>query len=424
MANTIQPNPDQAAALEELLTFIAGNEQSFVLKGKAGTGKTTVIGLLEARLAEFKELKDKLGVSIGSYDYKFLYAAATNKAAEALSYATGQEAGTIHRIFNISMFTDFQANPPRQVSYIHKKKGPLPPHIVVVDEASYVDQHLLDLIMKQGKNCKLIFMGDPAQLPPVGSSETPVFVQGFPQYELKQVMRQKAGTLVSDLCANVRNAVENQTKLTPFTKGEDIVHLDQAGFNQAVYKEFGRDDWESGDSVILAYTNNVVNYYNNELMGLIKGRKDFKQGDYALVNRYVMSLCGKHSCKTESTVLLRQVRRHVKNYGPIRVDGFLINIAGASYFLPKDPKDRDRVMKYGQESMNLNITQEAMDCFIDLRPLYACTVNKSQGSTFDTVYIDLNDFEKVNSRDLRMRLLYVAVSRARNKIVFTGNLKL
>ena len=58
----------------------------------------------------------------------------------------------------------------------------------------------------------------------------------------------------------------------------------------------------------------------------------------------------------------------------------------------------------------------------DLRYTYASTINKAQGSTYDTVYIDLNDLAKCNDRDLQLRLLYVAVSRARHKVVFTGDI--
>lgn len=54
--------------------------------------------------------------------------------------------------------------------------------------------------------------------------------------------------------------------------------------------------------------------------------------------------------------------------------------------------------------------------------MYASTVNKSQGSTYDTVYIDLNDIGKCRDKDQVRRMLYVAVSRARHKVVFTGDI--
>lgn len=58
--------------------------------------------------------------------------------------------------------------------------------------------------------------------------------------------------------------------------------------------------------------------------------------------------------------------------------------------------------------------------FLDLRHSYACTVHKAQGSTYDTVYVDLDDLYKaIRNKDMYNRLLYVAVSRAAKKVVFT-----
>ena len=60
--------------------------------------------------------------------------------------------------------------------------------------------------------------------------------------------------------------------------------------------------------------------------------------------------------------------------------------------------------------------------FPDLRPREACTVHKSQGSSFDTVYIDADDLSTCTNIATAARLLYVAVSRSRNRVVFYGKL--
>ena len=54
--------------------------------------------------------------------------------------------------------------------------------------------------------------------------------------------------------------------------------------------------------------------------------------------------------------------------------------------------------------------------------MFASTVNKAQGSTYDTVYLDLNDIGKCQDRDQVNRMLYVGVSRAKHKVVFTGDI--
>ena len=60
--------------------------------------------------------------------------------------------------------------------------------------------------------------------------------------------------------------------------------------------------------------------------------------------------------------------------------------------------------------------------WIDLRNAFACTINKSQGSTFDAVFIDLDDVRRCNSGEQMARMLYVAVSRARNHVYLTGDI--
>lgn len=105
----ITPNEDQLKALDQLMAFIFSDQQCFVLKGKAGTGKTTVIGLLEEALEKQAALKRKLGIQV-SNQLEIKYAATTNKAAEALRIATNKDASTVHSMFGIKLFTDFESS--------------------------------------------------------------------------------------------------------------------------------------------------------------------------------------------------------------------------------------------------------------------------------------------------------------------------
>jgi ATP-dependent exoDNAse (exonuclease V) alpha subunit len=62
------------------------------------------------------------------------------------------------------------------------------------------------------------------------------------------------------------------------------------------------------------------------------------------------------------------------------------------------------------------------EAFCDLRPIHASTVHKSQGSTYQTVYVDLTDIGRNTRRDVLLRLLYVALTRAKGDVVVTGEL--
>ena len=68
-----------------------------------------------------------------------------------------------------------------------------------------------------------------------------------------------------------------------------------------------------------------------------------------------------------------------------------------------------------------DVVEEAENRWVDLRAAYACTVNKSQGSTFDKVFIDIDDIARCNNGEQIARLMYVAVSRARNTVYLTGD---
>ena len=63
------------------------------------------------------------------------------------------------------------------------------------------------------------------------------------------------------------------------------------------------------------------------------------------------------------------------------------------------------------------------ECFLDLRPKEACTIHKAQGSTVDTVIIDISDLSTCTVPSMAARLLYVAVSRAKERVIFYGNIK-
>jgi ATP-dependent exoDNAse (exonuclease V) alpha subunit len=80
-----------------------------------------------------------------------------------------------------------------------------------------------------------------------------------------------------------------------------------------------------------------------------------------------------------------------------------------------------RIRKAKGDDMYMLIA-EIENQWVDLRAAYACTINKAQGSTFDRVFIDLDDIRRCNSGDQIARMLYVGVSRARHQVFLTGDL--
>jgi ATP-dependent exoDNAse (exonuclease V) alpha subunit len=91
------------------------------------------------------------------------------------------------------------------------------------------------------------------------------------------------------------------------------------------------------------------------------------------------------------------------------------------FFFPKSLEAKNARLKEAKAMEDFHIVARIDSSWIDLRAAYAQTINKSQGSTYDRVYIDLDDLRRCNSGDQIARMLYVGVSRARLQVFMTGD---
>ena len=173
-----EPTSQQAQALGKIVDFLfLPNEDSmFLLKGYAGTGKSSLLGALVKTMAEFKQ--------------KTLLLAPTGRAAKVLSYYSNHQAFTIHKkIYRQNSFGD-------EGGYFSLMDNMYKDTLFIVDEASMISNNsgesvfgtgrlLDDLIhfVYSGENCRLLLIGDSAQLPPVMEEESPalqeVVLEGY-----------------------------------------------------------------------------------------------------------------------------------------------------------------------------------------------------------------------------------------------------
>lgn len=175
---------------------------------------------------------------------------------------------------------------------------------------------------------------------------------------------------------------------------------------------------DASTSRILASKNNTVNKYNNTLFKAKHNRSYFDKGDKVINNRYVKGI------GTDEIVTIIETPTKFKQFD---VDGYLYTIRANSgtmqVFMPDKISMTNKIVKAFADNRDWQSVQKIQETWVDLRPHFACTIHKSQGSTFDEVYIDLNDFK--TERDLKQlaRLLYVAVSRAKRKVTLTGDIR-
>ena len=350
-------------------------------------------------------------------EYELALTATTNKAAENLARITGGEARTVHSYLGLRVSTDYKTGATTLSQRNHNHI--IQHQIVVIDEASYVDKQLLGLTFNILRNCKIIFVGDPAQLTPVKSSSTPVFNANFPGAALTQVVRQAEGNPIVDLSTKFRHTVNTGEFFSFKPDGHHIQHLNRTDFFAAIEQEFTRPNWAYADSKILAWTNKCVIGYNQYVRNHVKGSPNFQVGDYAICNSFLHM--GKISIKTDQMVEITAIDAHETTV--FDVPGRVVTLDNVTrVFFPNSLEEVNARVKKAKANDDLNMVATIENTWIDLRAAYACTVNKSQGSTFDKVFIDLDDISRCNSGDQIARMLYVAVSRARSQVILTGDL--
>ena len=412
MTNDLVLTKGQEEAMEKFMAFLLDPlETMFVLSGYAGTGKSTLVKyLLDSVPSILKTLslidptRKNMGIQL---------TATTNKAADVLGQMVGDIVPTIHSYLGLSVYTDYKTG----VTSLKDRAGiEIYNTLVFIDEASFVDKELLTLITQKCKQSKIIFIGDAAQLAPVKSVHIPVFNAGFPTAQLTEVMRQAEGNPIIGLATQFRNTVNSGEFFNFSPDGVTIKHMKGNEFQAAIEAEFLDPTWTHNRSKILAWTNKRVTQYNNHISELLVGTSSINVGDYCVLNKHIT--IGRKSLATDSVVYVTAVGEEMDVYGVLGKHMGLNH--EITVFVPNCWAEVKKLIPKWRKEGNY-ARCAAADNWADLRATYACTVNKSQGSTYDKVFIDLSDISRCNSGNQIARMLYVAVSRARHEVIFTGD---
>ena len=416
---TLVLTEDQENALAAFNAFLLDpNDPFFVLQGYSGCGKSTLVKVLIDKIHYFIQTAKLLDPNTESYEVQIT--ATTNKAAENLSFITGVPVPTIHSFLGLRVQTNFHNNATElNPNNARTREG----FLIFIDEASYIDDSLLDWIFKLTKNSKVVFIGDPAQLTPVKSTTAPVFNKNFTKAELTQVVRQAEGNPIVELSAKFRDTVKTGKFFSFKPDGKHIKHLPRDKFMKEIESEFTRVNWRYSDSKILAWTNKCVVAFNCHVKDVVKGSPEFIAGDYAFCNSFINLSSFPESNVSLKTDQLVQITHIYPEETQFDVLGNVVEINhSVCAFLPKRFEEWKAKIKELREANDYRALHIIDNTWIDLRAAYACTINKSQGSTFNRVFIDLNDVSRCNSENQIARMLYVGVSRAKEQVILTGDL--
>ena len=279
------PNEGQTELLQLLTQFILSrNEQKgFVLRGYAGTGKTSIMAALVKALSELKQ--------------PVVLLAPTGRAAKVLARYANKAAYTIHKY--IYRQDKLGTESFSLSDNLHKHT------IFIIDEASMISGQqdnptfgtgilLKDLIkyVYSGEGCSMLLLGDDAQLPPIGSEISPAldlnYLMGFgleiTSYTLTQVARQALDSGILNNATNIREQINKNTtkfdyKFTPdfqaFSGGDFLELLEQS------YREVGLEE-----TIILTRTNRRTNLYNQGVRARILWKEDeISSGDRLMISK-------------------------------------------------------------------------------------------------------------------------------------------
>jgi hypothetical protein len=420
-------NQGQQAAADGFFDFLFGPHTQMKISGPGGVGKTFVMGHLIDRVLPDYFTACKLMGRKPEYDEVFM-TATTNKAAEVVSLATGRPAQTIHSFLRLKVQDDHTTGRAWLTKSsqwkVHENK------ILFIDEGYMIDGELLQMINEGTHKCKIIFVGDHCQLLPVTEAVSPIHALNIPFFELTQPMRNANQPALQAVCQQLRDTVETGV-FNPIQCVPGVIDwADDADMEALVGQTFSK---QTRMSRILSYTNSRVIDYNDHIRDIRGLAPEYGVGEL-LVNNQAIQL-GKIMLSVEAEVeILDQDPRTEQMFIANSTNGNVSvevrrctfkSALGRVYTNVPLPVDRDHCIalsKYFQKQKNWNRYFHMKNTFPDLRPRDAATIHKAQGSTYDTVFIDVGNLSTCHLANVVARLLYVGFTRAKSRVVLYGEL--
>lgn len=417
-------NAGQRAAVEAFFGELFNTSKEFIISGPAGVGKTFLMKyIINNTMPQYLEMCSMMGIK--PVFTNVVLTATTNKAAEVLGMAVGMPAQTIHSYLNLRVKNNYSTG---SVDLIKTRNWDIKEQVIIfIDEASMIDHRLYDLLQESTFKCKIVYVGDHNQLPPVMESLSKIYLnKKTPFFELTEPMRNANQPALMNVCQQLRTTVETG-EFKPIATVPGVIDLlDDTQLEAMLQKEFVTQNLNAR---ILAYSNARVLQYNDYIRAFRQLPPDYQAGEW-LVNNSSVKVTPKSSISVETLVKIVQVgslqveqlpHQGQLEYFPAKIE----TEYGMVFDHVKIPKDKAHFMalaNYYAKAKIWDTHYMLKETYLDLRPREATTVHKAQGSTYDTVFIDLQNISTCKKPDEAARLLYVAFSRARNRIFLYGEL--
>ena len=443
-----QPTSGQVELIRELGIFLASDDsrEIMLLKGYAGTGKTTLVKSLVKTLSSLKQ--------------KSVLLAPTGRAAKVLTAYSGQPAWTIHKkIYRQKSGRDGLGEFVLDRN-LHKLT------CFIVDEASMIGDRspetffgsgdlLRDLLdyVEGGEKCRLVLVGDTAQLPPVGLDVSPAlsrdrlesFGYRVREIELTDVVRQAEDSGILYNATSIRNLITSGIEDYPrfrFDSFPDIAMINGAELLDAISSSYDR--YGTADTIVVTRSNKRANKFNAGIRSQILWREEqLSPGDLLMVvkNNYFWKdeqnrmdfIANGDIIRVEKVISTEQVHGYtfadikisLPDYQDIEMDvKVLVDVieleAPSLNYTQQKTLYLSVAEDYPAESNRKKVADKiSADPYynaLQVKFAYAVTCHKAQGGQWKSVFLDQGYFtEEMLSLDY-LRWLYTAFTRASEKL--------
>lgn len=419
-------SPSQQRAADSLRDFLVNDDKEIICTGAPGSGKTYLMSWFKNQaLKSYETSCAVLGIPI-KYTECYL-TATTHKAAEVLSSFTGSEVSTIHSLLGIIVKEDYKTG----ITLLQKSKDTIIKNaIIIIDEASMIGKDLYNLIHESIYNCKIIYVGDKNQLLPVKSTFNLFNQKDIKQLELTENMRFKNSPALITLAEQLKKTVEINEFNPIIVNNKEIIKLSGEALKKEIDSIFSDPE---NKCRICTYTNARSIEYNNYIRKELRHYTEpYIKGEH-LISAGTLINNNKTLLNVEDEVVVNKVlsTKNSTELGLDLVTNFdyttlivtkLYDGNIYTFNVPLNQSKFREVLKQEARRKNFRVYYYLKNTFGDLRPRDACTIHKVQGSTFDTIFIDMGDISTCKNPSTVTRLLYVACTRARNKVILMGNL--
>jgi ATP-dependent exoDNAse (exonuclease V) alpha subunit len=450
-----QPTTKQDIFFQKIAIFITNtnNDELFLLKGYAGTGKTTVVSTIVNNLVAVQK--------------KYVLLAPTGRATKVISNYSDKPAFTIHKKIYFpkkgksgSVNFTLQQNKHTNTIFIVDESSMISD--VNSESKLYENGSLLDDLISyiySGKNCKLILIGDVAQLPPVNLDISPAlnrdtlelnYNKSVQSIELDEVMRQEENSGILYNATELRELLKDSF-LTEFkfkVKGfKDVIRLtDGYDIQDAIQSAYSNYSIE--DTAFIVRSNKRANQYNQQIRSRILDKEsELSTGDFLMVvknNYYWLKDSDTADFIANGDIVeVLEIFGFMELYGfkfakvkvrmidypeqkPLETIVILDTLTSESPSLTYEQSNQlyqEVLLDYANETTNYKKFQKVKENeffnALQVKFSYAITCHKSQGGQWNTVFIEQPYLPDGITQDY-VRWLYTAITRAKDKLYLIG----